>query len=112
MKVTYYLNTFETCEDAVLYKINIPAKNEWGTGVENNMWINYNNQGYPNGYNEQDLMYIINGRWTENYSWGTGSLSFDNWEEVSDYSYDISNKTVSFQINDTDYIYVMAVDSE
>ncbi len=72
--------------------------------------MNWNLQGYPDGYDNLDLTYLINGRWTNIFDWGSGSLSLDNWELVSVYEFDIINKTVSFEINNTDYMYVMARD--
>jgi len=110
VEVTYYLNGFNIIQGAKLYRINIPSKDEWGNGEDYNIWVNYNLQGYPEGYDEQDLMYLINGLWTEEYFWGTGPLSFDNWEEIVGNHYNISDNLVSFYINETDYIYVMAAD--
>lgn len=106
--ITYYNSFYEGIPDtARLYRIKIPAENEWG--VENNVWVKYNYQGYPDGYDNIDLIYLINGKWTETVTWGTGNLSLTNWEEVSDYTFDINDNSVSFTINNTDYMYVMAV---
>lgn len=105
-KVTYNLSFYEIPYNAKLYRIKIPEINEWGE--VDNIWVNWNYQGYPDGYDALDLQYIINGRWTINDAWGSGNLSLYNWEEVDDYNYDTINKEVEFGIENTDYMYVMA----
>jgi len=86
-----------------LYRIKIPELGEW----DQNVWVNWNHQGYPDGYHNNDLIYLINGRWTES-GWGEGVFGLTNWELVTIYTYNNNNKTVTFNINNTDYIYVMA----
>ena len=108
VSVTYYPDFCENIPDnAKLYKIKIPAENEWGE--EDNVWVKYNYQGYPDGYDDIDLIYLINGKWTENIAWGTGNISLYNWEEVANYSFDLSNQSVTFEINNTDNMYIIAV---
>lgn len=105
-KVTYNLSFYEIPDNAKLYRIKIPKINEWGT--EDNIWVNWNYQGYPNGYDALDLKYIISGKWNEYDAWGSGEISLVNWEEVLGFNYDFANKSVSFYIDNTDYLYVMA----
>ncbi|RLD52842.1 MAG: hypothetical protein DRI94_01830 [Bacteroidetes bacterium] len=108
VSVTYYPDFYENIPDnAKLYKIKIPAENEWSE--EDNVWVKYNYQGYPDGYDDIDLIYLINGKWTENIAWGTGNISLYNWEEVANYSFDLSNQSVTFEINNTDNMYIIAV---
>ncbi len=107
VEVTYKLISDYAPEfDAKLFRIKIPATNEWGT--EDNVWINWNYQGYPDGYDIIDLTYLINGRWTSVNDWGSTDFNLDNWEEVTNYTYNTFENTVSFQIYNTDYMYVMA----
>lgn len=119
--VTYNLNFYDVDIDAKLYRIRIPRVtefvdingepyNEWGQ--LDNVWVNWNLQGYPDGYDNLDLTYLINGRWTNILDWGSGQLSLDNWEELAPdaYQYDFINNIVSFDIYNTDYLYVMAKD--
>ncbi len=96
--------------NAKLYRIKIPKMNEWGDETSDNIYVNWNYQGYPEGYYALDLQYIINSQWTEHDAYGTGELSFDHWEEVIDYN--IINEKVTFEIQDTDYMYVMSGISE
>jgi hypothetical protein len=104
--VTYYNSFYEYMTDtAVLYRINIPGENEWG--IENNVWVNYNIQGYPDGYDAIDLIYLIMGRWTETTEWGSDVFSLDNWEVADTYTLNVNEESVSFEILDTDYMYVM-----
>ena len=105
-KITYNLSFYNIPDTAKLYRIKIPKINEWGD--TDNVWVNWNYQGYPDGYDALDLQYIINGKWTINDAWGSGELSLYNWEEVPLYTYDIINKKVEFEIESTDYMYVMA----
>ncbi|MCF6365321.1 MAG: hypothetical protein L3J35_03880 [Bacteroidales bacterium] len=119
--ISYNLNFYQVDNDAKLYRIKIPRVtdtlnqngdnyNEWGQ--LDNVWVNWNLQGYPDGYDNLDLTYLINGRWTSNYIWGSGPLSLDNWEEFAPdaFQYDSVGKIVSFDIYNTDYMYVMAKD--
>ena len=106
--VTYNLSFYYIGEEAQLYRIKIPRLDEWGSGEANNIWVNWNYQGYPDGYDKLDLTYLVNGRWTESEYWGEGDLSLDNWEEVPGLIYDKTNETVTFDIDNTDYMYVMA----
>ncbi len=87
-----------------LYRIKIPKLSEW----DENVWIDWNYQGYPNGYYNNDLIYLINGRWSNINEWGMGTLSIINWEEVPIYTYNSNDMTVTFDISSTDYMYVMA----
>jgi len=108
VSITYnldnYLAGYETLLDnSVLYRIKIPALDEW----DENIWVNWNIQGYPDGYDNIDLVYLITGRWTETSGWSNGDLSLDNWEEVTNYTFDNINGTVTFDIEDTDYMYVL-----
>ncbi len=107
-KVTFNLNFYNVPDTAKLYKIKIPRINEWGE--TDNIWVNWNYQGYPDGYDVLDLQYIINGKWTIEDAWGSGNLSLNNWEEVIDYDFDTTNRTVQFEIENTDYLYVMAAE--
>jgi len=104
-KYEYYVEEINNIDIAKLYRIKIPAENEWEM---NNVWIRWNLQGYPDGYSDIDLIYLITGKWTESISWGTGELSLSNWEEVTEYTYNNIDQTVVFDINNTDYMYVMA----
>lgn len=107
--VTYYNSFYENIPESTnLYRIKIPAEDEWGD--ENNVWVSYNYQGYPDGYDDIDLTYLINGRWSENIEWGTGQLSLINWEEVPEFTFNSAEQTVTFDIYSTDYMYVMALD--
>ncbi|MCD4793169.1 MAG: hypothetical protein K8R54_08055 [Bacteroidales bacterium] len=116
--VTYNLSFYYIGDSAKLWRIKIPKiteevddqgnfLNEWGQ--IDNVWVNWNYQGYPDGYDKLDLTYLVNGRWTESEYWGEGDLSLDNWEEVPGLIYDKTNETVTFDIDNTDYMYVMAV---
>jgi hypothetical protein len=89
-----------------LYRMKIPKLDEWGEG--NNIYVNWNNQGYPDGYDRTDLYYIITGIWSPLDSWGEGYLSLENWEPVMDFDLDAGSSSVSFEINNTDYIYVVS----
>ena len=89
-----------------LYKIRIPKTDEWGQ--ENNIRINWNSQGYPVGYNQTDLTYIINGAWSQTNEWGSNIRGLENWIEVTDIELNPNENTVSFDINNTDFLYVLA----
>ncbi len=102
-----YLEENETLPDnSTLYRIKIPSLDEW----DENIWVNWNIQGYPDGYDNIDLIYLITGRWTGLSGWSNGDLSIDNWEEVDTYTYDNISKTITFNIENTDYMYVMGDD--
>lgn len=115
VSITYNLNNYFSIDnntiseesilsgDTKLYRIKIPALDEW----EENIWVNWNIQGYPDGYDNIDLVYLITGRWTELSGWSNGDLSLENWMDDVKYSYDSENKTITFKIKDTDYMYVM-----
>jgi len=111
--VTYNVNNYLLGKstfsyDAKLYKIKIPRLNEWGIEFDDNIWIKWNYQRYPDGYDDTDIFYLITGRWTEESDWGYGEVSLANWEEVDAFYYNGMEGTVRFNINNTDYIYVMA----
>lgn len=107
--VTYNLSFYYIGEEAQLYRIKIPRLNEWGSGEDNNIWVNWNYQGYPDGYDKLDLTYLVTGKWAENVSWGDSvALSLTNWEEVPDFYYNETDETIRFDIENTDYMYVMA----
>ncbi len=89
-----------------LYRIKIPRIDEWGEN--RNIFVQWNQQGYPIGYNDLDLNDIILGKWypfTEDYQ---GVSSLVNWEPVKNFTIDEVNKSVSFDIENTDYMYVLA----
>jgi len=88
-----------------LYRIKIPKLDEWGEG--DNIYVNWNNQGYPEGYDRTDLYYIISGIWSPLSEWGKGYLSLENWEPVSDFNLDTENSSVTFEIPNTDYLYLI-----
>lgn len=102
LKYTYYdrINT-----SYKVYKIRIPAFGQWGQS--RNIFIELNKQGYPVGYNKSDLKDIILGYW-QPFSNNNKEVSLANWESVENYNIDFENNTVSFQIENTDYIYVIA----
>ena len=88
-----------------LYRIKIPKLDEWGE--EDNIYVNWNNQGYPEGYDRTDLYYIISGIWSPLSEWGKGYLSLENWEPVPDFNLDTENNSVSFEISNTVYLYLI-----
>jgi hypothetical protein len=89
-----------------LYRIKIPKLDEWGEG--NNIYVNWNNQGYPDGYDRTDLYYIISGLWSSISEWGKGYISLENWEPVPNFTLDAGSNSVQFEITNTDYIYVLS----
>jgi hypothetical protein len=103
--ITYNLSNYPINESSKLYKILIPQKDTW----DDNVWVNWSNQGYPDGYDDLDLIYLITGRWTELNAWGTGNPSLHNWIEIPEESYvfNPADSTLTFDIYDTDYMYVM-----
>ncbi len=93
-----------------LYKIKIPEIDEWGQN--RNIFVQWNTQGYPVGYNESDLKDIILGQWFP-YSTGlTMYSSIVNWTEITDFTIDEDKQTVSFEIYNTDYMYILARKTE
>ncbi len=102
----YYEYYKATNNSFQLYRIKIPKTDEWGQ--ENNIRINWNSQGYPVGYNTTDINYIITGSWSQANVWGSELRSLENWEQVTDIDLNGTDGTVSFQINNTDYMYVLA----
>ncbi len=92
-----------------LYKIKIPDIDEWGE--DRNIFVQWNQQGYPVGYNQSDLKDIILGYWYP-YSDNNISESTVNWELVQDFNVNNTKNTVSFEIEDTDYIYVLAMNTQ
>jgi len=107
--LTYKIREWEYDPNNKLFRIPIPKLNDptWGE----NVWVHWNQQGYADGYYELDLIYLITGRWTEFSSWGMGTPSLSNWEElpIGSYTYNSSDSTVTFNINNTDYIYAMGL---
>jgi len=89
-----------------LYKIKIPKIDEW-SGFRN-IFVQWNQQGYPIGYNENDLQDIILGYWFPQSEGNVIFSSLVNWQEVVDYSIDIDAETISFDIENSDYIYVLS----
>ena len=104
---TFFIDTsyFKGLESTdVLYRIELPRYNEW----DDNIWTEFNNQGYPNGFSKSDLDFLINGKWNENDGYlGTVNPSMVNWEEVPNYWIDEESQSVTFSMNKTDYMYVI-----
>jgi hypothetical protein len=106
-EVELYHNYYKTTNKSYkVFRIKIPKVDEWGQ--DNNIYVNWTRQGYPNGYDRTDLSYIINGRWSAFNPWGTGNISLENWELVSEHELDFSKDKISFKIYNTNYIYVLA----
>lgn len=108
--IKYNIKGSKIDEESMFYRIPIPKLNDpdW----DDNVWVNWNDQGYPDGYDELDLIYLITGRWTVNDQWGAGNPSLFNWEPfpVDSFDFDLSiDSSVTFQIKNTDYIYVMGI---
>ena len=101
---TFYIDKYLDA-NMKFYRIKIPKYNEWGN--DNNIRVDTNYQAFPHGFYELDLVYLINGKWTENNEWGQGEYSINNWEEVTEYTYNQDNKSITFEINNTDYMYVI-----
>jgi hypothetical protein len=101
----YYKSTNKSYK---VYRIKIPKLDQWGSA--NNIFVNWTYQGYPNGYDATDISYIVSGRWSSTYLWGTGPISMENWELVSDYTINAAQNTITFKIDNTDYFYVVAKD--
>ena len=89
-----------------LYRIRTPRYNQW----PENIWTKYSEQGYPTGFYETDLFYLINGKWNEYDDYSEGDYSMINWEEVPYYNINPANHSVSFLMENTDYIYVICYD--
>ena len=101
----YYDHYKKTNRSYQLYRIKIPKLDEWGEA--DNIYVNWNNQGYPDGYDQTDLYYIISGIWSPLNDWGTGYFSLENWEPVQDFNLNSDENSISFDIYNTDYIYVI-----
>lgn len=103
----YYKNTDEKYR---LFKIKIPKTDEWGEN--NNIYVNWNKQGYPDGYDRTDLVYIINGSWSSINDWGSGIITLENWEPFNRDDYTLVEagiqSYVEFEIDNSDYMYVLA----
>lgn len=105
VKVSYSLEGYDYSSEYKLYRIIIPRTNEWGE--DDNIWVAWNNQGYPNGYEQIDLIYLLNGQWTQSGGWGGNlEMNLTNWEEIG-YKYDNENNTINFEVQDTDWIYAL-----
>ncbi|MBN2663998.1 MAG: PepSY-like domain-containing protein [Bacteroidales bacterium] len=89
-----------------LYKIKIPEINEWGE--ERNIFVQWNQQGYPIGYYNNDLKDILLGYWYPYNPNNNASSSIINWQECSDYFINPTDQSVTFKIENTDYIYILA----
>lgn len=88
-----------------VYKIKIPDIDEWG---DRNIFVQWNQQGYPIGYYDNDLQDIILGYWYPFTPLNYGDESLVNWTEVEDFTIDVAEKTVTFDIESTDYLYAIA----
>lgn len=88
-----------------IYKIRIPAYGQWGEN--RNIFIEINKQGYPIGYNKNDIKDIILGYW-QPFSDGNKDISLANWETVDTFDINFYDNSISFQIDNTDYIYIIA----
>jgi len=91
-----------------LFKIKIPENDEWG--VNYNIYTKFNQQLYPTGFDETDLALLINGKWNEFDDYGSGAYSMINWTELSNFTFDEDRNTLTFDIMDTDGMYVVAED--
>lgn len=89
-----------------LYKIKIPEIDEWGEN--RNIFVQWNQQGYPIGYYNNDIKDILLGYWFPLMSDNDAASSIINWQECEEYEIDIANKSVTFNIESTDYIYALA----
>jgi len=88
-----------------LYRLKIPKIDEWGT--DRNIFVQWNQQDYPIGYNTSDLNDIILGLWFKFSNPTENRVSLVNWEEVENVTFDGDN-SICFDIQTTDYIYVIA----
>ncbi|MBN2891531.1 MAG: PepSY-like domain-containing protein [Bacteroidales bacterium] len=89
-----------------LYKVEIPKIDEWGE--QRNIFVQWNQQGYPVGYYQNDLKDIILGYWFPNNYDNDSYSSIVNWEVCNEFEIDPVNMTVSFDMNNTDYMYVLS----
>jgi len=104
---TSYYSILEVTD--LLYRIKIPIYDEW----DDNIWTEFNNQGYPNGFSKTDLDYLINGKWNESDGYlGTSNPTMINWELVPNYSVNPENHSVTFLMDKTDYMYVICYSSK
>ncbi len=87
-----------------LYRLKIPGIDEWG---DRNIFVQWNRQGYPIGYNSTDLNDIILGLWYPFSDADEYNSNLTNWEEVDNFTFNDDN-SISFKIQSTDYIYVIA----
>jgi hypothetical protein len=105
--VRHNVTRFGVPDSAELYRIYIPRKNEWS----DNLWVQWDEFGYPTGYNGTQLSFLINGRWTFDSYLGGTEASLVNWEKLErdiDYTYILPDSIIQFEIDNTDYLYVMA----
>jgi len=105
----YYEFYKKTTKLYELYKIKIPRIDEWG---DNNVFVAWNDQKYPVGYDESHLHNIISGEMSATNPDGSGEESLLNWELVSEFNIDTKLNQVTFDIYDTDHIYVLALKIE
>ncbi len=103
LKYNYY-NYFNA--NYKLFRIKIPRIDEWG--ADRNIFVKWNEQGYPIGYQEADLSDIILGYWYPNSYNEVQSSSIINWADVAGFQINADDNSVEFQINNSDYIYVLA----
>ena len=89
-----------------LYRIKIPKNNEWTTG---DIWMDYNSQGYSNGYSNMHLYYLISGMWSENIEYGEGDFTAINWEPIMEVTSIFTSDNFTFTIDNTDYMYVLVL---
>lgn len=89
-----------------LYRIKIPEIDQWGE--DRNIFVQWNQQGYPIGYNENDIKDIIQGYWYPFSPYNITVSNIVNWEEVEDFEVDEESGTVVFDIENTDYMYVLS----
>lgn len=87
-----------------LYRLKIPEIDQWGN---RNIFVRWNQQGYPIGYNSTDINDIILGLWYPFSDADEYKTSLTNWEQVDNLTFNADN-SVSFEIESTDYIYVIA----
>ncbi|MDF1547238.1 MAG: PepSY-like domain-containing protein [Bacteroidales bacterium] len=102
----YHDNYKLTNQSYQLFRIKIPKLDEWGE--YNNIFVNWNRQGYPDGYDRTDLSYIVSGLWSQLNDYGTGTQNLENWELVDNFELNTTDNYVTFNIYSTDYIYVLA----
>lgn len=68
-----------------LYRVKIPAYGEWFDDEDNNVWISYNKEGYVDGFLDEDISQLLDGRFNKEDGWGNEDVSLTNWEEVENY---------------------------